>query len=314
MAVPKRYSWVSTISEFSNNAEIQMAGDSWWEVKKYVQTAVTSGGNWGNTVFKNLADNSLCFTMAFHAQSYNGVIRWGMMNNVTPKVDVFTDSLDKGFTETPFSCDTSQYNITYKWTVFTMSKGVFIHGEYQSHINYAYPVRIYMGRLASLEPEDPAILNDFVGIFTHMPSNVSNSNAATYGEYNVGRGVVRKSRNGTKYEYYNFTTDAQLTSPGVGGRYYVNPFMVFNPSEGVRGQFDDIYTACFKDASQHPDGSILDLGDNKYYVFHVVDQQMPYNGNYIRWYTSSNNVRYCVPCFFGSNNVMGGQRVILFKI
>ncbi|MDR6720395.1 MULTISPECIES: hypothetical protein [Paenibacillus] len=313
MAVPKRYSWVSTITEFSTNAEIQMAGDSWWDVKKYAASAVTGGGNWGNTVFTNQSDKSLCFTMAFQ-NSTTPSIRWGLMNNETPRVDVYLDSPDKQMTDTPFSCDTGTYNITYKWTLFTTNKGVFIHGEYQNYINYAYPVRIYMGRMNPLEPEDPAISNDFVGIFTHMPSNVSNNSNSTYGDYNVGRGVVRKSRNGTKYEYYNFTTDAQLTSPGVGGRYYVNPFMVFNPSEGVRGQFADIYTACLKDASQHPDGSILDLGDNKYYVFHVVDQQMPYNGNYTRWYTSSNNVRYCVPCFFGSNNVMGGQRVILFKI
>ncbi|MDQ0655357.1 hypothetical protein [Paenibacillus sp. W2I17] len=313
MAVPKRYSWVSTISEFSNTAELQMAGDSWWEVKKYAAGAVSGGGNWGNVVFTNLIDRSLELTMAI--QTNNGAtIRWGINSNLSPRADIHLDSQDKQMTDTPFSCDTGNYNITYKWTLFTTKDGIFIHGEYQSNINYAYPVRIYMGRLAPLEPEDPAIANDFVGIFTHMPSNVSNNSAATYGDNNVGRGIVRKSRNGTKYEYYNFTTDAQLTSPGVGGRYYVNPFMVFNPAEGVRGQFPDVYAACLKDASQHPDGSILDLGENKYYVFHVVDQQMPYNTNYTRWYTSLGGIRYCVPCFFGSNNVMGGQRVILFKI
>ena len=68
-----------------------------------------------------------------------------------------------------------------------------------------------------------------------MPSNVNNNNNLAQGDYNVGRGVVRKSRNGTLYEYYNFSTDSQLTSPGVGGRYYVNPFMVFNPAEGYEG-------------------------------------------------------------------------------
>lgn len=314
MAVPKRYSWVSAISEFSNNAEIQMAGDSWWEVKKYAAAAVGGGGNWGNTVFKNLADNSLCFTMANHAASYNAVIRWGMMNNPTPKVDVYTDSPGKVLSETPFSASGNQYNITYKWTLFTTKDMVFIHGEYQNYTGYAFPIRIFLGRLTALELEDPAIANDFVGIFTHMPSNVNNNNNLASGDFNVGRGVVRKSRNGTLYEYYNFTTDAQLTSPGVGGRYYVNPFMVFNPSEGVRGQFADMFTACLKDASQHPDGSILDLGENKYYVFHVIDQQMPATSIHAQWYTSSNNIRYCNPCFFGSNHVMGGQRVILFKI
>ncbi|NMI06659.1 hypothetical protein HF638_21970 [Paenibacillus sp. SZ31] len=313
MAVPKRYSWVSTISEFSNNAELQMAGDSWWEVKKYAAAAVNGGGNYGNAVFANLSDRSLEFTMAI--QTSNGAsIRWGINSNSSPRVDVHLDSPDKQMTDTPFTSGGNTTNTTYKWTLFTTMKGIFIHGEYQNNNTYAYPVRMYMGRLSPLEPEDPAIANDFVGIFTHMPSNISNNNSAIYGDYNVGRGIVRKSRNGTKYEYYNFTTDAQLTSPGVGGRYYVNPFMVFNPSEGVRGQFADVYTACFKDALQHPDGSILDLGENKYYVFHVVDQPMPYNGNYNYWYTSLNNLRYCVPCFFGSNNVMGGQRVILFKI
>ncbi|SCY91788.1 hypothetical protein SAMN05720606_11224 [Paenibacillus polysaccharolyticus] len=313
MAVPKRYSWVSTITEFANNVEAQMSGDAWWEVKKYATAAVTGGGNWGNVVFTNLMDRSLAFTVAI--QSGNGAtIRWGILNNSTPKADVHLDSPDKQMTDTPFTSGANNTNTTYKWTVFTTINGIFVHGEYQNNTTYAYPIRIYMGRLNPLEQEDPAIANDFVGIFTHMPSNISNANSATYGDYNVGRGIVRKSRNGTKYEYYNFTTDAQLTSPGVGGRYYVNPFMVFNPSEGVRGQFADVHTACFKDASQHPDGSILDLGENKYYVFHVVDQPMPYNGNYTLWYTSLGNARYSVPCFFGSNNVMGGQRVILFKI
>ncbi|WP_181151102.1 hypothetical protein [Paenibacillus sp. PCH8] len=53
MAVPKRYSWVSTISEFSNNVELQMAGDSWWEVKKYATGAV-SGGATGETLFSKI--------------------------------------------------------------------------------------------------------------------------------------------------------------------------------------------------------------------------------------------------------------------
>ena len=55
-----------------------------------------------------------------------------------------------------------------------------------------------------------------------------------------------------------------------------------------------MYTACLKDATQHPDGTILDLGENKYYVFHVIDQQMPATSIHALWYTSSNNARYTI--------------------
>ncbi|WMT39273.1 hypothetical protein RE628_17630 [Paenibacillus sp. D2_2] len=221
--------------------------------------------------------------------------------------------MDKFQTETPFMCYSSQYNINYKWTVITNEDIIFIHGEVMNNTTVGYPVRIFLGKCQALETEDPAIANKFYGIFPHMPFAVNDNNNAD--QYDTPRGFVRTSRNGSEYALYNFSTES-LPSPGIGSRYYVTPFMIYHPQEGVRGEFKGMRSIVFKNGIQHPDGSILDLGtDGKFYVFHVVDQDYP-NSDTGRYYNHSNGgVMYSRPKFFhGARLLGGGQRAVLFQI
>lgn len=313
MADPRLYEFTCNISALVSNLASQLANDVHWKV-------VNRGNvysNWGTVTFENKYDPNLYFTMAIQQHSDGVSIRWGLFNNgQTIKPDCYTDSPHGVITETPFHQYTgNSYDITYKWKIVTTTDAVVIIGEYQSHTNVAYPVRIYMGRLDPLEPEDPAIANDFVGIFPHMPMGVSDSNGARYVYYNVGRGIVRKSRNGSKWEFYHFSNDSNLVSPGIGGRYFVTPFMVFHPLEGVRGSFKGVKSIIFKNPSAHPHWSILDLGEKKYRVLHVQDQAPPTSNDGYYYEISNGNWRYCRPYWFDSNMVFGGgQRALLFEV
>lgn len=315
MPMIRRYEFTCTLSAFTQSLvdALNNGNDPYWDRLR----TTTSWDNWGCVVLTNKKDPNMRFTMSVIAHSWGVNIRWGLRNQgSTYKPDLFTNppsGITNYYTEMPFMCYSNQYNITYKWTVITNDEYVFIHGERQNYHEYGYPVRIFMGRCNPLEPEDPAVANKFYGVFTHMPVDAYDSNQAD--QYNTGRGVVMASRNGSPYTYYNFSTDS-LPSPGIGGRYYVTPFMVFHNQEGVRGEFNGMRSIVFKNGARHPDGSILDLGaDGRYYVFHVVDQDYP-NYDWGRYYYVSNgHQRYFRPVFFhGARILDGGQRALLFQI
>lgn len=317
MTMIRRYEFTCTLSVTATNlaAALLNAGDPYWTS---LYTAETTYANWGNLMLTNKKDSNMRFTMCFFAHARGVSIRWGLKNlgsNVA-NPDMFVNppvDIDKFFTETPLNCYSAQYNTNYKWTVITSEDMMFIHGEYLNNATVAYPVRIFLGRCVALETEDPSIATKFYGVFPHMPFAVSDNNTAN--QYDTPRGIVRASRNGTDYVAYNFTTES-LTSPGLGARYYVTPFIVYHPQEGVRGEFKDMRSIVFKNGAQHPDGSILDLGlDGKYFVFHVVDQDYP-NADTGRYYYNSNQgAVYGRPSFFHGARVLGGgQRALLFKI
>jgi len=316
MSMIRRHEFTCTLSAFAQNIVDTLRGttDPYWDP---VYTTETTYANWGNVMLTNRRDRSMRFTMCIIAHARGVNIRWGMLNQGdTAAPDLWIDpsnSTNRYSTETPFMCYSGQYNINYKWTVITNEDILFIHGEALNNLDKGYPVRIFLGKCDPLEKEDPAIANKFYGIFTHMPMNMSHNNTAD--QYDTARGVVLASRNGTPYTFYNFGTES-LSSPGIGGRYYVTPFMVYHPQEGVRGQFKGLRSIAFKDSAQHPDGSILDLGsDGKFYVFHIVDQDYP-NADTGRYYYNSNGgAVFARPKFFhGAQLLGGGQRAVLFEI
>lgn len=318
MTMVRRHEFTSTINTFANQLATALtdAVDPYWVVR---YTAETTYANWGNAVATNRKDSQMRFTMCVFAHARGVSIRWGLKNLGTEVAtpDFYTNP-PAGFTsfahtETPFLCSSGQYNVNYKWTVITNEDLMFIHGERLDNHTTGFPIRMYLGRCQAVENEDPAIANKFYGVFTHMPFNLYDDNVAD--QYDTPRGVVRTSRNGTEYELYNFGTES-LPSPGLGSRYYVTPFMVYHPQEGVRGEFKGMRSIVLKNGTQHPDGSILDLGvDGKYYVFHVVDQDYPHADNGRFYYISNQSYFYCRPKFFhGARLLGGGQRALLFQI
>lgn len=317
MTMVRRHEFTCTLSAFADTLASALINenDPYWDA---YSNSLTTYANWGNVLLTNKKDTAMRFTMCIYAHARGVAIRWGLKNlgSSVPTPDLFLNppaDVEKFLTETPFLCYASQYNVNYKWTIITNQDLVFIHGEVLSYLNYAYPVRIYLGKCQALEDEDPAIAHKFYGIFPHMPFAVSESNSAD--QYDTARGIVMTSRNGTEYALYNFGTES-LPSPGVGSRYYVTPFMVYHPQEGVRGEFKGMRSIVFKNGSQHPDGSILDLGtDGKFYVFHVVDQDYPNYGDGRYYYNSNQVAVYGRPKFFhGARLLGGGQRAVLFQI
>ncbi|MEK4662838.1 hypothetical protein MHH93_13125 [Priestia sp. FSL H7-0729] len=317
MTMIRRHEFTSTLSLLTSTLvnTLKDALDPYWDT---IHTAETTYANWGNALLTNKKNASMRFTMCVWAHARGVNIRWGLKNlgSNAASPDLFVNppvDSDKFMMETPFLCHNVQYNVNYKWSVITNEDILFIHGESLNYPERAYPVRIFLGKCQALEQEDPAIANKFYGIFPHMPLSASDNNIAD--QYDTPRGVVMTSRNGTEYALYNFGTES-IPSPGVGSRYYVTPFMVYHPSEGARGEFKGMRSIVFKNSAQHPDGSILDLGnDGKYYVFHVVDQDYP-NTDYGRYYYNSNQVPvYSRPKFFhGARLLGGGQRALLFQI
>ncbi|NMI06658.1 hypothetical protein HF638_21965 [Paenibacillus sp. SZ31] len=337
----RRYEFTSNVTNFLSTLATEMSTypyeDVNWKVtyypkdpysqsKAYNNQAQTSSGPQGSLTLENLNESSLFFTLCLnypyqygstsYAQGYQ--LRCGM-NKPASGIEPYPDiALNVGEeTNIPFHTSTKTatgvtLNIIYKWTIFPMKEAIFIFGEALNNIGYAYPFRLYLGKLSSYEKEDPAVEGGFVGIFSHAPIE-SNSEWANNNLYNVGRGVVRTSRNNKKYELYNFCTSAQATSPGSGNRYFISPWYVFQPKEGVRGEFQQMRSIVFKDANQYPDGAMIDLEGKRYHVFHVNDQQQP--SNYKYWIDVSGQTRHIQPYFFDSNTLLGdGQRAILFEL
>ena len=128
---------------------------------------------------------SLClnFPVAYGWTYYGFQLRCGLNKPSTdsePYPDVSINLGEKA--NIPFHTSTANinYDITYKWTVFPMKEAIFIFGEALNSIGYAYPFRLYLGKLTSYEKEDPAVEDGFIGIFSHAPvesnSEWSNNN------------------------------------------------------------------------------------------------------------------------------------------
>ncbi|MEK3838191.1 hypothetical protein [Paenibacillus sp. FSL R7-0128] len=323
MAAPNRYDLgrVNVFSLASSIATALVDDPNWVVAYSTVIPKPFNNINRGSMIFKNKTDPTLYFMLNINTQN-NHFIQAGFYETDAGNIiaDVGRD-YSYGYNNAVTPLNTSGTGDFYykQLTVFTTSNFVYINGEAES-ISIVYPLRLYMGRLIAYENEDPLIAKDFVGLFTHFPAgyNEYDQNSYSVSAKNVGQGFVKKSRNGTKNVVYNFCTSSQLVSPAVSGKFFISPFYVYENTEGVRGEFWDIYVVCFKDGSAYPDGSVLSVGNDKYYVFHVVDQLAPqsYNitapgGNsqiYGRWYFFDTSVL---------RNSGGGdkpQRALLFKI
>lgn len=340
----RRYEFFSNITSlFTTLVNImnqELYGDIHWTWTYYnnnqyaVPTAWNNpnnkGSNMGTITIANRYDPNLFFTLCLNYSVHNTyygtfphcyVLRVGLFNNGSDvKPDLYTDvganSEIPFHTCNPNTVDSNELkNINYKWNVFTTKNFVFLFGEPQDNSEFAYPFRLYLGKLRPFEQEDPTISSDFVGVFSHFPSAFNQGDSYYHLRYNCGRGYVRKARNGTKYALYNLVTSSQITSPGLGGRFFISPFYVFQPNEGVRGEFYGLRTAVLrsKDVGTYPDGSVLDLGTERYYVFHVNDQPNP--STHQGWRDTSGGYHYGQPVFFDSPMLMGGgQRVLLFEL
>lgn len=336
----RRYEFYSNcsnfITELNKVVNQDLYGDIHWKwtyipdnpyaVPK-VWNGSTTAANQGTITAENVKDPSLFFTLCvnFSYQFISGygnyarnyVLRAGIRNNgATVKPDLYTDV--GAITEIPFhtcysSASTSNFlvDVYFKWSLFITKDFIFLYGEPQGNLDRAYPIRIYLGKLRPFEAEDPLIANDFVGVFAHYPFGLDDGDDEL--KYRTGRGYVRSSRNGTKNAMYHFATSSQVPSPGLGGRFFISPFYVWHGTEGVRGEFAGIRTAVLKDASKYPDGSVLDLGTERYYVFHAFNQQHP--NTYQGWFNTAGNYYSSQPYFFDSPLLLGGgQRVLLFEI
>ncbi|OKP97875.1 hypothetical protein [Paenibacillus sp. P46E] len=282
MAAPNRYNLGRVyIYNLASTVVTAMADDPYWSVSySDIVPKPFSSINRGSMIFKNKMDPSLYFML--NVNSFNNhFIQPGFYESEAGTIvaDIVRDAQYPGvYASTPITASNVS-NISYfQLTVLTTNNFIYLNGEGDGTADQ-YPLRLYAGRLKPYESEDPLIANDFVGLFTHFPvgNNSSDYTAYANGSKNVGRGFVRRSRNGTKNHIYNFTTNSQLVSPGVGGRFFISPFYIYDNAEGVRGEFFDMYTVCFRDGTAYPDGSVLSVGNDKYYIFHVVDQIPPSN-------------------------------------
>ncbi|ATO48570.1 hypothetical protein P4V86_03410 [Brevibacillus laterosporus] len=336
----RRYEFYSYCSDFPQElnkvVNQDLYGDIHWKwtyipdnpyaKPKASNSSHNSYPNEGTITAQNVKDPSLFFTIClnysyFYSNSKypkrNYVLRTGFRNNgADVKPDLFTDV--GAITEIPFHVTTEStstsdylYNVYFKWSLLITDRYIFLYGEPQTYQGIAIPVRIYFGRLKPFEAEDPLIANDFVGVFSHYPCGLNDANDEL--KYRAGRGYVRSSRNGTKNALYHFATSSQVPSPGVGGRFFISPFYVWHATEGVRGEFQGVRTAVLKDASKYPDGSILDLGTERYHVFHAFSESNP--DSYEGWYATDGKYYKGQPYFFDSPLLLGGgQRVLLFEI
>ncbi|PYE51400.1 hypothetical protein HUB98_05285 [Paenibacillus barcinonensis] len=341
------YSYCSTfIKTFYDTVTQDLYGDIHWEwtystTNTYAQpkswnTGLNSIANQGTITAKNLRDSNLFFTISMNSSSYtyasdnsrgayskNYVLRTGLKNNgVTIIPDLYKEL--GAISEVPFH--TMDYNSVYsgdyqrvhtavnvywKWNLFISENYIFIYGEPQTNLNVAYPFRMYLGKIKAFEEEDPLIADDSVGIFSHFPHGMIDNDDEL--KFRTGRGYMRSSRNGTPNALYHFATSSQVPSPGVGGRFFISPFYVWHETEGARGEFHGIRTAVLRDASKYPDGSILDLGDERYYIFHALNQAHPAANQ--QFYATNGTAYAGQPYFFDSPLLLGGgQRVLLFEI
>ncbi|MDT9719493.1 hypothetical protein QVE09_11305 [Paenibacillus sp. ClWae2A] len=337
----RRYEFTSTVTNFLSTLAREMNTfpyeDVNWKVTYFpndpysqprahnAQTRTYSSPQ-GSLTFENLRNSNLFFSLCLNISvsyssssnawtTYGYQLRCGLTKStvdLSPYPDISLELGEEANIPFHTSNGNTTLNITYKWTVFPLKEAIFIFGEAQNNIGYAYPFRLYLGRLLPYEKEDPTVENDFIGIFSHAPV-ASDSNWANNSLYNVGRGIIKASRNNKKYELYNFCTSAQATSPGLGNRYFISPWYVFQPAEGVRGEFQQMRTIVFKDAKQFPDGTMIDLDGKRYHVFHVNDQQQPTSIK--SWIDFDGKGRAIQPYFFDSNTLLGdGQRAILFEL
>lgn len=341
----RRYEFYSNISNFLQElyktVTQELYGDIHWEWGFSTNNAYALPRAWnyqsqtgsyqGTITAKNKKDPSMFFTLCTnlsrwawnntndHAYYQSYLLRTGFRNNGTSVIpDLYTNV--GAVTEIPFHTGQSgveygsgnkHVNVYYKWNLFITDQYIFIYGEPQGNLDVAYPFRLYMGRLKPFEAEDPQVANDFVGIFGHYPQGMNDSNDNL--KYSAGRGYVRTSRNGTPNTLYHFATSSQIPSPGVGGRFFISPFYVWHGKEGVRGEFYGIRTAVLKDASKYPSGSLLDLGDERYYIFHALTQANP--ATHQAWYATNGAYYKGQPYFLDSSLLLGGgQRVLLFEI
>lgn len=341
------YSYCSTfIKTLYDTVTQDLYGDIHWEwsystTNTYSQPKSWNTGkigvaNLGTISAKNIKDPSMFFTICMNSSSYNYdnnnsygamsknyVLRTGLKNNGSNVVaDLYTTL--GSISEIPFhtmdaasvynyshSSINAAVNIYWKWSLFITENYIFLFGEPQTNLNLAYPFRMYLGRVKAFEEEDPLIAIDNVGIFSHFPHGLIDNDDEL--KYRTGRGYMRTSRNGTPNAMYNFATSSQVPSPGVGGRFFISPFYVWHETEGARGEFHGIRTAVLKDASKYPDGSILDLEDERYYVFHAFDQAHPATNQ--QFYATNGTAYAGQPYFFDSPLLLGGgQRVLLFEI
>ncbi|UPK41979.1 hypothetical protein [Paenibacillus pabuli] len=335
------YSYCTTfIQTLYDTVTQDLYGDIHWEwtfstnntyatPKAWNNSNYTSANN-GTITAKNIKDPSLFFTICSNLSQINAydnrvyyknyILRTGFRNNgATVIPDLYTQvghlseiPLHTGDSYiSSYNTTNSHTNVYFKWTLFITEQYIFLYGEPQNNTGVAYPIRLYLGRLKPFDEEDPLISNDFVGVFSHFPMGLDD--AADELKYRAGGGYVRSSRNGTPNALYNLATSSQVPSPGVGGRFFISPFYVWHDKEGARGEFYGMRTAVLKDASKYPDGSILDLGDERYYVFHTYSQAHP--ATYQGWFTTAGKYVEGQPYFFDSALLLGGgQRVLLFEI
>lgn len=308
----RRYEWTGAFSNFYNLCANQLASDPFWKVR-----SGTSGSwdNWGSIEFENIKKPEMTFTLS--AYSGNGFAGWrtGMgtdqssgRNNFKP--NVFTN-YGGASQEIAVTSGASTTNGNFDWYVFTSTDYIFIFANTTNGASAVVPIRLFMGLMKPYEEEDPAIAENFWGIMPMAPMSVNSSIWGNNSGHNVGRGMVYRSRNNALFPNYYFETSSVIPSPGTNGKYYISPFYVFEPNEGVRGEFGRVFTAVLSKASSYTDGSILKVEGRTYYVFHVTNQTIPT----ATYYRHSDGVNYYNnPYFFGSNLIPTGQRVLLFDI
>ncbi|WP_339251176.1 hypothetical protein [Paenibacillus sp. FSL P2-0136] len=341
MANIRRYDMPSiALHSFMQEMTNQMADDPFWNIKYLPTTSLGNSITNGGIVLTNKKDPDMVITLGLSVPANNNFppsMRFGLFKNATPKVDCMTDSVSAASAVAPtfggwggayfdvgLGCYTGANQTSaagaQKFVVISQKEFVMITSEPLTYPNWHYPIRLYLGRCKPFEEEDPLVSKDFYGYFPHVPVGI-NHNAIMAGvssyHLNFGRGLVKYSRAKEKYTYYNFLPQSQQPSPGVGGAIFVSPFYVYNPTEGVRGEFYGMRTAVLKQSalSAYPDGSIMTTGEDEYYVVHVNSSPTINKPSGVNWYNASGQGIYSAPRFFDSailpNN---GQRVLLFKI
>lgn len=332
MPVPKRVQFQAIASSFASAIANAMSTDPNWDVSYNVTTPTGyNGTSYGSAIFKNKKEPTLYFmvNVNFGTGAYNRFLQFGMYEgtgvNVT-RPDVMTDSnLGYQYTTLSFSATAGTLNPNYMFTVLSTDDFIFIHGVFLDGAVTSWPFRLYLGRLKPFANEDPLISKDFVGIFGHHPLGnssalQSDANTSNYNYRTAGSGIVRKSKNGTKYAVYDLFCNSQLVNPATDGSFLISPFYVGQQGEGIRGEFSGLRVTTVRDSSLYPDGSILDLGTDKYYVMHDLLQGPP-PGNYANYppnnnlnYTALNNTHYARYYFTDGFIPLDGQRVFLVKI
>jgi hypothetical protein len=292
--------------------------DPFWNVQFLGTTTVTSI-NHGCLVFTNKLDPTVVITVGMWTSAYASHLRFGLVYNATPAVDVWAANNN---IELALNAGSNVIDYNYsKIQVFTSANYIYITGEPVTGVGgnfpYPYQLRLYMGRCLALETEDPLVANKFYGVFGHlaMPhvqyTTVNSPNISP----NFSSGIVRSSRRNEPYATYQFMGNSQITSPGVGNQMLLSPFYVYNANEGVRGELWGLRTAVLKPSSlpTYPDGSIMAVGSDQYLVNYVPNWANGIMGSAL-YYSYVGTSYYNSPAFFDSLGVVYGQRVLLFKL